>query len=146
MNSFVMGYPESFIEYFKQFPVTLTSLRKAVLFSLWEAKRPLKDYDILDYLNRIKPTMTAATVYRALDFFMNVGLIHKIESMQAYTLCSAPQSNYSLEILMVCDHCYKVTEVYEPSLRESLIQITNHASFQVSQDVIELKGLCLDCR
>jgi Fe2+ or Zn2+ uptake regulation protein len=86
MNSFVMGYPESFIEYFKQFPVTLTSLRKAVLFSLWEAKRPLKAYDILDYLNRIKPTMTAATVYRALDFFMNVGLIHKIESMQAYTL------------------------------------------------------------
>jgi Fur family zinc uptake transcriptional regulator len=141
-----MGYPPTFIEYFKQLPVTLTSLRKAVLFSLWDAKKPLKAYDILEYLLVIKPNMTAATVYRVLDFFMNAGLLHKIESIQAYTLCAAPELHHPSEMLMVCDMCHQVIEVYDASLRKLLTELTANAAFQLSKDVIELKGHCNQCK
>lgn len=141
-----MGYPLSFIEYYKQLPVTLTSLRKAVLFSLWDSKKPLKAYDILEYLIAIKPNMTAATVYRVLDFFMNAGLLHKIEHIQAYTLCSSPEQHHPSEMLMVCDTCHQVTEVYDASLRELLTRLTANAAFQLSKDVIELKGHCVQCK
>lgn len=140
-----MGYPPSFIEYFKQLPMTLTSLRKAVLFSLWDAKKPLKAYDILDYLIQIKPNMTAATVYRALDFFMGAGLLHKIESIQSYTLCSAPEKHLPSEMLMVCHACHQVIEVYDARLCELLKHVALESRFQLSSDVIELKGLCAQC-
>ena len=140
-----MGYSPLFISYFKQLPMTLTSLRKAVLFVLWEAQKPLKAYDILDVLVKIKPNMTAATVYRALDFFIHVGLLHKIESIQSYTLCSAPEKHLPSEILMVCHVCHQVREVYDASLRMLLTQLALNSAFQLSQDVIELRGLCVDC-
>lgn len=141
-----MGYPDSFIEYFKQLPVTLTSLRKAVLFSLWETQKPLKAYEILQFLSEIKPNITATTVYRALDYFMKIGLLHKIESIQAYTLCASPEHHYPSEILMVCDVCHQVIEIYHAQFRELLTQITGCANFQLNKDVIELKGLCKECK
>ncbi len=140
-----MGYPPLFIAYFKQLPMTLTSLRKAVLFSLWDAQKPLKAYDILDYLVKIKPNMTAATVYRALDFFMSSGFLHKIESIQSYTLCSAPDKHLPSEMLMVCHACHQVIEVYDANLCELLRKLALNSTFQLSQDVIELKGLCMHC-
>jgi Fur family zinc uptake transcriptional regulator len=140
-----MSYPVAFIEYFKQLPMTLTSLRKAVLFALWSAQKPLKAYDILEYLLSIKPNMTATTVYRALDFFMEAGLLHKIESIQAYTLCIAPDKHHPSEILMVCNTCHQVIEVYDANMRELLNQLANNSSFELSQDAIELKGLCSRC-
>jgi Fur family zinc uptake transcriptional regulator len=140
-----MGYPPLFIEYFKQLPTTLTSLRKAVLFSLWSAEKPLKAYDILDRLVKITPNITAATVYRTLDFFMSTGLLHKIESIQSYTLCSAPEKHLPSELLMVCEACQQVTEVYDADLRELLTQLALNSSFRLSQHVIELKGLCQRC-
>ena len=140
-----MGYPPLFIEYFKQLPMTLTSLRKAVLFSLWNAQKPLKAYDILDYLVKIKPNMTAATVYRALDYFMGLGLLHKIESIQSYTLCTSPEQHRPSEMLMVCHACHQVIEVYNVRLCELLRQLASDEIFQLSQDVIELRGLCVHC-
>lgn len=141
------GYPASFIVYFKTLPVTLTSLRKAVLFSLWQAKKPLKAYEILEYLTNAKfTTATATSVYRALDFFMTAGLLHKIESIQAYALCLTPHIEHSTEMLMVCDRCHEVTESHDEALRFLLAQLASSASFQISEDVIELKGVCRACQ
>lgn len=141
-----MGYPEAFIDYFKQFALTLTSLRKAVLFCLWNANRPLKAYDILNELLRIKPNMTPTAVYRVLDFFIDSGVIHKIESMQAYTLCSSPHAHHATEILMVCDECGCVIENYDPHCHELLSQLASQFRFKLSHEPIEMKGTCSDCQ
>ncbi|OYV54922.1 MAG: hypothetical protein B7X00_00950, partial [Legionella sp. 21-45-4] len=85
-----MKYSPLFLEYCQQLPISLTSLRKAVLCCLWQSNKPLKAYEIVELLMVIKPNITPPTVYRVLDFFTQHGILHKIDPIQSYTLCSAP--------------------------------------------------------
>ena len=68
-----MGYPSAFVIYTKHLSltmaITITSLRKAVLFVLWNTEKPLKAYDILERLSDDQPNATATALYRALGFF-----------------------------------------------------------------------------
>ncbi len=140
-----MKYPSLFIEYFKQLPVRLTSMRKAVLFVLWSANKPLKAYDIVEALMTVNSNVPPATVYRALDFFISHGLLHKIESIQSYALCSAEEKNWPSELLMVCQRCHQVIEVCDTDLRAHITRLTAEFAFVLNQDSIELHGLCADC-
>ena len=138
-------YSTEFLSYCKTIPGTITSLRKAVLFSLWQADKPLKAYDILSELVSIKPGYTAVTIYRVLSFYISLGIVHKIESIQAYTLCTEPHKNLPSEVLMVCNSCHQVKEVYDDVMLQLLIEMTVKLNFQLSQETIELRGLCLMC-
>ena len=124
----------------------LTSLRKHVLYILWSEKKPLKAYDILEELLKTKTNATPPTVYRALMFFLESGIVHKIESIQSYTLCCEPEKHLPLEVLMVCNVCHSVIEVYDEPIRRLLDELSHDHEFQLKQNAIELKGLCKTCR
>ena len=138
-------YPIEFTDYCKTLPGTFTSLRKAVLFLLWDAHKPLKAYDILNSLAIIKPGCTAVTVYRVLSFLMSLGLVHKIESIQCYTLCCEPDKHLPSEVLMVCNTCHQVKEVFDDRVLQLVKDLTDKSHFHLSQDTIELRGLCSLC-
>ncbi len=140
-----MNYPRLFKEYLITFPLRLTSLRKEVLYILWCANKPLKAYEILDSLLKTKPNSTPPTVYRTLIFFLNANVVHKIESIQSYTLCSEPEKHLPSEILMVCNDCHQVIEIYDAKMRELVANIARDNNFHLKQDVIELKGSCKIC-
>lgn len=124
----------------------LTSLRKHVLYILWSEKKPLKAYEILEELLKTKTNATPPTVYRALMFFLENGIVHKIESIQSYKLCCEPEKHLPSEVLMVCNVCHYVIEVYDEPIRRLLDELSHHYEFQLKQDAIELKGLCKTCR
>ena len=140
-----MSYSASFIEYCATHQLKLTSLRKEVLYILWSAEKPLKAYEILDGLLKLNSSSTPTSVYRALVFFVAAGIVHKIESIQSYTLCCEPQKHLSSEVLMVCNDCHAVIEVYDPMLRELVLNLSTQHFFDLKQDAIELKGLCKMC-
>lgn len=145
VNSDFFMYSAEFITYCKTIPGTITSLRKAVLYSLWQADKPLKAYDILSELLIIKPGYTAVTIYRVLAFYISLGIVHKIESIQAYTLCNEPHKHLPSEVLMVCNTCHQVQEVYDDFMLQLLKKMTVKLNFQLSQETIELRGLCSVC-
>lgn len=140
-----MNYPFSFIQYCATLELKLTSLRKEILYILWCAQKPLKAYEILDSLLKIKSNSTPPTVYRTLIFFLASGTVHKIESIQSYTLCCEPEKHLSSELLMVCNGCHKVVEVYDASVRSLIAKLAETHLFQLKQDAIELKGTCQNC-
>jgi len=140
-----LNYSSLFKEYLITFPLRLTSLRKEVLYILWSANKPLKAYEILDSLLQTKPNSTPPTVYRALMFFISANVVHKIESIQSYTLCSEPEKHLPSEILMVCNDCHQVIEIYDANMRELVANIARNNNFHLKQDVIELKGSCRMC-
>lgn len=140
-----MNYPDAFIQYCAALTLKWTSLRKEVLYILWQAKKPLKAYEILDYLLKIKPNSKPPTVYRALLFFVTHGVVHKIESIQCYTLCKEPDKRLFSEILMVCNHCHQTIEVSDPSIWELVQKLAHQHYFKSTQDIIELKGVCSLC-
>lgn len=139
------GYPASFVSYCHALSLRLTSLRKAVLFTLWQAQKPLKAYDILQCLISFCSNATATSVYRALDFFMASGVLHKIESIQAYTLCLSPAVCHSTEMLMVCRRCHQVSEQHDEGVRVLLSELALSAGFELDDHALELKGICQLC-
>ncbi len=141
-----MGYPSAFVLYAKRLPFTMTSLRKAVLFALWDTKKPLKAYDILERLSNDKPHTTATALYRALGFFVIAGVVHKIESIQSYALCGKEETDTCSELFLVCSACHEVREVQDFSARQEIQQLALQSDFHVSDDPIEVRGLCTICR
>lgn len=141
-----MNFPIPFLQYCAALELRLTSLRKEVLYILWCAKKPLKAYELLDDLLKIKPNSKPTTVYRTLVFFVESALVHKIESIQSYTLCCEPEKHWSSEVLMVCNDCHQVIELYDETLRRLVAGLADEHRFQLKQDAIELKGTCKQCR
>jgi len=140
-----MNYPTNFVQYCSTLGVKLSSLRKEVLYILWCAKKPLKAYEILDNLLLTKSNSKPPTVYRSLVFLSSHGIVHKIESIQSYTLCREPEKHLFSEVLMVCNHCHQVIEVYDAMMQALVTQIAANNHFKLGQDTIELKGLCMAC-
>lgn len=138
-------FPPDFIEYCAAIGYKLTSLRKEVLFILWRAKRPLKAYDILAELVQTNANAKPPAVYRSLLYFVELGIVHKIDSIQSYTLCEQHENHPALDILMVCDGCHQVAEVSDAAVQSLLKQLADNSQFVLKQDAIELKGLCRTC-
>lgn len=141
-----MPYPHSFIDYCYSIGTRLTSLRKAVLFILWQLEKPLKAYEILEALLQSKLNSQASTVYRVLDYLVEMGIVHKIESIQSYTLCNAPKKRLPSEVLMLCEQCRSVSEIYDKALTHKIQQWAEGHFFYLGKEVIELKGVCNNCR
>ena len=144
-----MPYAPDFLVYCRGFSLTLTSLRKTVLYVLWQAEKPLKAYHILEHLQDEQPNATAAAIYRILAFFVTAGVVHKIDSIQSYALCNQHNISSSAtacsEVFMVCAMCRSVCEIQDVMIRNAAIQLAGLNAFQLSLDPIELRGICKTC-
>lgn len=143
-----MNYPSIFIEYCKTQTLRFTSLRKQVLYLLWCTEKPLKAYEMLELLVKIKPNAQPSALYRVLDYFVTMGIVHKIDSLQSYVLCQESNKKQALELLMVCHKCSYVQEIVDISMQVlGMVQkIVKPYHFQLSQDPIELSGICQNCK
>jgi Fur family zinc uptake transcriptional regulator len=123
----------------------LTPIRRKVLELLLNSGRATKAYSLLDDMRQIHPGSAPPTVYRALDFLLSAGLIHRIESINAFAVChDLTQCQHG--ILVVCQQCGNVTELHEPKLRQALVAQIEAAGYRLAGDGIELKGLCAQCQ
>ena len=96
-----------------------TSLRRTVFEILWEDYQPLGAYEIKQRLSmRLGKKIDPPTVYRAIEFFVDLGLANKIESLNAYIGCPFPSSQRSY-IFLICENCKNVAEVSTGSLDNS---------------------------
>lgn len=123
----------------------LTPIRRKVLELLLTSGRATKAYSLLDEMRQIHPGSAPPTVYRALDFLLSAGLIHRIESINAFAVChDLTQCQHG--ILVVCQQCGNVTELHEPRLRQALVAQIEAAGYRLEGDGIELKGICAQCQ
>jgi Fur family zinc uptake transcriptional regulator len=124
--------------------VQLTPIRHKVLELIWEGHQAVKAYDLLD---RIKPLMDSAkpaTIYRALDFLIEQGLIHRVESLNAFVGCRC--SGYQHEqLLLICNRCHEVEERPAITVMKALAHEIEQAGFSVHSKAIEIHGLCSKC-
>lgn len=124
--------------------VRLTPQRKTVLRLLCEADKPLSAYELLDRLRGSVRNPAPPTVYRALDFLLEQGLVHKLETLHAYIGCAHPDHPHASQFL-ICDDCGGVSEVEDPAVARSLNAAGKAAGFRTKRPVVELLGTCADC-
>ena len=122
----------------------LTGIRKRVLEIVWERHAPTGAYHILDRLRKEHGAAAPPTVYRALNFLLAHGLVHKIESFNAFVGCRKPDGAHAAQFL-ICTTCRRVAELDDPEVATLISSKAAHAGFDVSRQTIELQGSCNDC-
>ena len=122
---------------------TLTPQRLAIYRALETAKDPLTAYELKDQVNHLSnESFNISTIYRVLDFWTELGLIHKIDSSNTFIVCNDEHRNH-VHDLQHCTQCQSVKESCEIS---SLMKMPESASFLIdTHQVIEIQGQCAKC-
>lgn len=122
----------------------LTPLRRRVLELIWMNHQPVGAYQVLDLLKG-EGSAAPPTVYRALEFLLSHGLIHRINSMNAYIGCSHVDRAH-LGQFLICDNCQGLVELDDDRVSKAIQGSAERAGFTVQQQIVEITGLCPDCR
>ncbi len=125
--------------------VRLTPIRARVLELIWRQHTPVKAYDLLDQFRHEHRSAAPPTIYRALDFLLTEGLIHRIESLNAYVGCGDP-SHPHLGQFLICQRCNAVAELSDPDVSNLVRRKAEQLGFRVNWQTIEVNGICPDCR
>jgi Fur family zinc uptake transcriptional regulator len=123
----------------------LTRLRRRVLELVWQGHAAVKAYDILQELGGTAGVAKPPTVYRALDFLIAHGLVHRLESLNAYVGCPDPDVAHQGQFL-ICDACGTVSEFEAPAIRAAIGEQAAVQDFAVARQTVEVRGLCQACR
>lgn len=123
----------------------LTPIRRRVLELVWRGHRPRGAYDILEDLGRGGRRPAPLTVYRALDFLLEQGLVHRLESLNAFVGCPHPDARHPSQFL-VCERCGTATERADPAVAAAIEASAAALGFTVERQVVEVRGVCPNCR
>jgi Fur family transcriptional regulator, zinc uptake regulator len=123
----------------------LTPLRRRVLDILSDSAAPLGAYAILEELSRREGKQVAPpTVYRTLDFFLDHGFVHKIESLNAYAPCEHLDHAHH-GMLLICESCGRSEEIDDAEIMRAIGRTAAAAGFALKRVMLEAQGLCRDC-
>lgn len=122
----------------------LTPLRERVLRLVADAPRPVKAYDLLDLIRDDKGPAAPPTVYRALDFLLEHGFIHKLESINSFVGCHQPRVQHSVPFL-ICDGCHSAVELEDERVTSLLNDQARALGFSPQAQTLEVHGLCAKC-
>jgi Fur family zinc uptake transcriptional regulator len=128
----------------KKQKVKFTNQRKKVLELLWQNHKPVKAYDLLKSLNKAD-SIQPPIVYRALDFLLENGLAHKINSLNSYIGCSHPLKHKNCYFL-ICLECKEISECCDRELDHLIEKITDKNKFQLQKSILEISGICKNCQ
>ena len=122
----------------------LTDTRRRVLEVVWQSHAPIGAYDILAKLNESGGRTAPMAVYRALEFLMENGLVHRIASLNAFVGCAHPGPDHAAGFL-ICRECGSTAELDSEALNEALGSAVAGRGFIVDSQVVELSGTCPHC-
>lgn len=124
----------------------LTELRREVLGLILDAPGPTGAYELLDRLRERRGAAAPPTVYRALDFLQEQGLVHRIQSLSAFVGCVEEHGHDHAAQFLICRLCGQVTEIEDHELAHALAAAAARVGFTVSAATIEASGTCSACR
>jgi len=122
-----------------------TEIRRRVLGILLESHRALGAYDVLERLKEEGRAAQPPVAYRALEFLVEQGFVHKIEGLNAFMACAMSGDEHDA-LLMICRECKRVAESDLSSHLAGIEHLADSLGFLVERSVVEVEGLCPDCR
>jgi|TARA_B110000263_G_scaffold81153_1_gene70967 Fur family zinc uptake transcriptional regulator len=121
-----------------------TEIRKFIFKLIWKSHKPSKAYDLLSKISKMNYSAKPPTVYRALDFLLDNGFIHKINSLNAYIGCSHPLKHNEC-YFMICKNCDEIKECCDEAITESIKKTLSSNRFSSKNIGIEITGDCYQC-
>lgn len=124
----------------------LTELRRRVLEEIAASHQALGAYEILDRLSTKGPRLAPISVYRAIEALHGVGLVHRLESRNAFFACHAHHDPRRDQVFLACERCGRVAEIAGEQVFAALHALVEKASFEPRRTVTEVTGVCAQCR
>lgn len=126
--------------------VKLTGSRQRVLDELCAAGRPVGAYEMIDLLAKDTGKRAAPiSIYRALDFLVDSGLVHRLASRNAFLACAHGHGEREPVVFLICDDCGAVFEATSARVNRGLAAVANDNGFTPRAQVIEVTGRCAKC-
>ncbi|QFY44760.1 transcriptional repressor [Candidatus Methylospira mobilis] len=122
----------------------LTPIRRKVFELIWESHQAVKAYDLLERIRPFEMSAKPPTVYRALEFLLDLGVIHRVESLNAFIGCIDSGRTHE-QLLLICTECQQVTECSAPEVMGALAAEIRMQGFSARQKSIEIHGTCRTC-
>ena len=123
----------------------MTRQRRAVLAKLVAAKRPLSAYELRDLVRPEDAAITPASVYRCLDFLVELGLVHRLETTRSFIACDHPDHRHAVQFL-ICRLCGTVVEAEDKRVVTAAENLGHRLGFALDQPTVELTGVCASCQ
>ena len=124
----------------------LTPIRRKVLEALLASHAPLGAYELIDRLAQDGSRPAPITVYRALDFLRDQGLVHRIESRNAFIACVHNHDRGDPVVFLICETCGAVGEAAAAAVADTIRTASRAAGFTPKTPVIEISGTCAHCK
>jgi Fur family zinc uptake transcriptional regulator len=123
----------------------LTDVRRTVLKLILEAQEPIGAYALLDRLKHQSGHGKPPTIYRALDFLLAQGLIHRIERLNAFVGCHEEANHPHPVQFLICGTCGSVTEFEDAAVARAVAAAAGQHDFKVARSIVEVEGQCGPC-
>src|SRR5437762_671579 len=123
----------------------LTPIRRDVLATLLASHQPIGAYEIMERLAPQGPRPAPITVYRALEFLRENGLVHRIESRNAFIACVHSHAAGDLVVFLICERCGTVGEAPSSKVAGTIRSAAEAVGFTPKSPVIEVSGICTHC-
>jgi Fur family transcriptional regulator, zinc uptake regulator len=126
--------------------VELTELRAQVLALVLASGQPIGAYPLLEKLKSLRPGAAPPTVYRALDYLLGAGLIHRVERLNAFIGCDAHgQAHGHPHLFLICRKCGAARELEDDAVAHALEAVAARQGFRAERATVEIEGLCASC-
>jgi Fur family zinc uptake transcriptional regulator len=122
----------------------LTGQRRDVLACVAQSHAAVGAYDVIERMAEHGPRPAPITVYRALDFLLAHGLVHKVESRNAFVACSHSHEGRPAALL-ICESCGSVAEIDAETIFDELESLAVAQEFRPARTVVEISGRCGMC-
>ena len=120
-----------------------TAPRGLVHALLVESRTPLTAYQILAQLQS-RGVPYVQTVYRALDFLVTTGAVHRLESINAYVACRNCKTPHQ-PVFVICRSCGRASEFRDANVDAVVHGIRNRKGFEIDRTSVEIVGTCARC-
>lgn len=126
--------------------IRMTPLRRQVLEEIAASHRAVGAYDLLDRLARkTDKRLAPISVYRALDSLLEAGVVHRLESRNAFFACHAPHASDRRQIILACEKCGMVLEVPGDAIFRDIAAAAARFEFTPARPLVEVLGTCRSC-
>ena len=122
-----------------------TALREQVFRHVARSHKPVSAYDLIESLAKDGKRLAPVSVYRILEVLQSAGLVHRLESRNAFFACMTEHATGPQTITLVCEGCERVSETNAPDAFHAIGASTRASGFRTRNVVIEVSGICAEC-
>ncbi|MDB5971785.1 MAG: Fe2+/Zn2+ uptake regulation protein [Hydrocarboniphaga sp.] len=123
----------------------LSGMRRDIYRHLLAQNQPQTAYQIIEGLEGVLDRRPSPlSVYRGLDFLVEIGRLHRLESLKAYTACQEPDHHHA-GVLFLCGDCGTAEEMDSTAIESWITKRAGQTGFLPRRQVLEVLGTCRKC-